>query len=147
MVLRTSLLVLACIGLMHNSDGRDVMAPEGELRRVMEHQHEHVTGGDSLLRSLKMSAQNLCFADPVIGEKSIGCFRVGPILASPGNAPADFLRELLKQLAQPLAVARIPERALRQLILDPPAGLQIGGSPRLRIARLPFLVHDGSSPL
>ncbi len=52
----------------------------------MEHENQAVGGAYALAGRLKMSSRNIGLADPVIGEKAIGCLRLGPILADQRNA-------------------------------------------------------------
>jgi hypothetical protein len=87
-----------------------------------------------------MSRQDLFLVDPVIGEKTVCCFGVGPVLTGPGDAATDVLRQLFQKLAEPLAVARILKFASLQLAVDPTVGLQSCKS-------LPLLLHGSSSPL
>jgi len=62
-------------------------------------------------RGLKVAGQNLSLADPVVGEKTVGRFGVCPVLTGQGDAPSDFIGELLQKLSQPLTMAFIFELA------------------------------------
>ena len=84
---------------------------EGELRRVVQHENERVGGCQPIARGLKVAGQNLSLADPVVGEKTVGRFGVCPVLTGQGDAPSDFIGELLQKLSQPLTMAFIFELA------------------------------------
>ena len=60
----------------------------GELRRVMNDENLPAGCREMIPGRVKMTAQNITFADPPIGEEAIGRFGVGPILANQGNALA-----------------------------------------------------------
>lgn len=52
-----------------------------ELGCVVEHQQRPVDGLGSFSRRLEMTAQNIVLVDALIGQKTIGRFRIGPICA------------------------------------------------------------------
>jgi hypothetical protein len=57
------------MGFMKDANGFDVIAMEGELGCVMEHQDEHAAGGHPVTGGVKMAGQNLFLVDPLIREK------------------------------------------------------------------------------
>jgi hypothetical protein len=76
---------------------------KAELGSVMQHQHRAVGGGKTLLGSLPVTFQDVLLGDTLVGEKAIGGFGVGPILAGQGNAFSETGREPLQKLLQALA--------------------------------------------
>jgi hypothetical protein len=72
-----------------------------ELRRVMDDQNRTVPGWQSFSRRLKMSSQNLLFANAIVGKESVGSFGAGPVLTGPRNALPRALRKLLHEPSKP----------------------------------------------
>ena len=137
-VQRAAFLIPARVRLVEDAHPGCVLAMKGEFGGVVQHQDHGCAGGDPLAGGLKMTAQNLRFADSRVGEKPVRCLGVRPILTRPRDAPPDVLRELCQQLPQSRAVACVIELATRQFAFDPTAGLQI--------CQFPLFLHGCSSP-
>jgi hypothetical protein len=52
---------------------------------VVQHKNETLSSGGTIICRLEMAGQNVHFADPVIGEKALGCLGIRPILAAERN--------------------------------------------------------------
>jgi hypothetical protein len=74
-----------------------------------------------------MPRENLVFRNPPVGEKAIGRFGMGPILAHQRNALTHAVRELLEQLSETLVESSVSELAASQFLSDPGFGLRSGG--------------------
>jgi hypothetical protein len=74
---------------------------------------------EALTRGLKMPAQNVLLTDVGVGEKSIGRFRVSPVLAGEWNALTHVLPELLKQQAEAFLKSFVSEVAGGILLIHP----------------------------
>jgi hypothetical protein len=81
--------------------------------------------------AVRMTGENVCLADPIVGEKSIGRFGVGPILASQWNAFSHGTSDLAQQLPESPAEPRIPKFAPADFPINPvmAAGLRLGSGP------------------
>ena len=58
-----------------------------------------------------MAREDIGLAYPVVGEKAVGGFGIGPVLNRPRRRCADAVGKLLQQLPQPFAVPDIMEIA------------------------------------
>lgn len=85
----------------------------------MEYEDEVVRCGRSIARRLKVTAQNVRLADPVVGEEAIGCLRVGPILADQRNAFAHGVPDLRQQSAEPFVQTLVREPTAGNLRIKP----------------------------
>src|SRR5271157_5438216 len=94
-------LVAAAIYTLRDPDGLRGLSFINKFRRVMEHENQALGGSHALAGRLKVSGQNIGLVDPVIGEKAIGCLRVGPILADLRNALPHGTSHPRDQLAEP----------------------------------------------
>jgi hypothetical protein len=63
--------------------------------------------------------ENLSFRDPLVEQKAIRSFRVGPVLASQRIALAWAMGELLEQPPEAFVQSGVPELAARQFLSDP----------------------------
>jgi len=97
---------------MKDANWPDFVAVEGKLSRIVEHQDERAIRRQPVTRGLKMSRQNLTLANTTVGKKTVGCFGVGPVLTSPGNASTDIFGEPLQMLPQRLIDWRRAETLL-----------------------------------
>jgi hypothetical protein len=129
-----------------NAHGLTVGSVIGEFCGVMEDQNHLLGGGESVPRGLKVPGKNLGFRDTLVGKKTIGRFRVGPVLANQRDALAYAIGQLLEKLSKTLVKSGVSELAASKLPSDPSFGLrsEIVGNPR-RMLRLLPLCHNGSS--
>jgi hypothetical protein len=67
----------------------------------MEHENQAGGGIHATAGRLKMTGQNIGLADPIIGKKTIGRLRVGPILADQRNALPHRISHPRDQFAKP----------------------------------------------
>ena len=75
------LFVLAAVHAADDADRLGALALERELGGVLDHQDGAVRRGEAVARGLEMAGQDLCLADPLIGEEAISRLRVRPVLA------------------------------------------------------------------
>src|ERR1700689_2518395 len=116
-------LILAAVDVLRKADKFGTSALVGELRRILQQQHRASGRFKTYARRVEMPAQDVAFAHPLIGEKPIGRFGVGPILAGERNALSDPAAHSDQKLAKPRAKARILEAALVNFIIDPMGGV------------------------
>jgi hypothetical protein len=112
-------LVAAAIHTLRYPDGFRRLSFINEFRRIMEHENQAVSGSYALAGRLKMSAQNIGLADPVVGEKAIGRLRVGPILADQRNALPHRTSHPRDQLAEPPFQPLVHKVTSRNLLVKP----------------------------
>ena len=91
-----------------------------EFGRIVEHKDGTVGGDHAVARRLKVTGQDVRFADPVVGEKTIGRLGVGPILADQRNALPHGAPDLRHQLAKPLVQTLVCKTAASELTIKPP---------------------------
>ncbi len=91
----------------------------GKLGCVVKHENRTVRCSYALTRRLEMTRQNICFADPFVGEKAIRRLGVCPILANEWNALPYVASDPLKQCAKSLAKPRIPKFAPDDFPINP----------------------------
>ena len=96
-----------------------------------------------------MAAEDVGLAHPIIGEKAIGRFGVGPILPNERNALPHGTSDLLKQLAEALAKPRILKFAPLGFSINPVAGLErrtriAPGGAKLLCHRAPLSPESGA---
>jgi hypothetical protein len=89
-----------------------------------------------------MALKDRVFGDFGIGQKAVGCFRVGPILAGQRKAAADGTGHVGQELAQALAKTAVPEATAGEFLVDPGDGI---GSLSRRAHREGRLCH-GPAP-
>jgi hypothetical protein len=68
-----------------------------ELCRVVQYQHEAIDLSKTVACRAKIPRQNVGFVAPLIGQKSICRFRIGPILADERNTAANRSRDTLQE--------------------------------------------------
>ncbi len=90
----------------------------GKLRRVMHHQDRPAGCQRTIARRLKVTTQNLRFADSIVVENSIRRLRVCPVLANQRDAVARTRGELFEQRSESLAQAFINEVAVGEFAVD-----------------------------
>jgi hypothetical protein len=71
--------------------------------------------------------QNVPFADARVGEKTVRCFCVCPVLANLRNALAGNLGELLEEFSKALVESDVSESAAGEFAIDPCLGLESSG--------------------
>jgi len=76
---------------------------------------------------LEVSSKNVPFVHAVVGQKTISCLCVCPVLANQGNALAGALGELLEKLSESLVESDVCELAANEFAVDPCLGLGGGG--------------------
>jgi hypothetical protein len=115
-----------------NAHGLTIGSVIGEFRGVMEDQNHLLCGGESIPRGLKVPGKNLGFRDTLVGKKTMGRFRVGPVLANQRDALADAIGELFEKLSKTLVKSAVSELAASKFPSDPSFGLRSGivGNPR-----------------
>ena len=64
----------------------DIFPPEGQLRGVVQYQHGATHPRKPLPGRAKVPGQDVLLGHPLVGEKSIGRLRIGPILARQWDA-------------------------------------------------------------
>src|SRR5271156_5139256 len=101
------------------ADRFDVIALVGEFGRIMQHQNRTARDCGSIARCLKVTAENLHFADAIVVQKSIGRFSVRPVLAHQGYAVAGTRRQLLQQRSKSLSGPLVFELAVGKLAIEP----------------------------
>ena len=93
-------LVPAAVDAFRRTDEGGLFSLINELRGVMEDQHRSVSCRKTIPCRMEMAAQDVCFADPLIGEEAVGRFGVRPVLANQGNALAHGAPDPLQQLSE-----------------------------------------------
>ena len=112
-------LIFAAVDVLRKADKFGTSALVGELRRIFQQQYRASGRFKAYARRVEMPAQDVAFAHPLIGEKPIGRFGVGPILAGERNALSDPAAYSDQKLAKPRPRTRILEDALVNLIIEP----------------------------
>jgi hypothetical protein len=79
--LRRPRLVPSAVYTLRYPDRVRVLSLIGELGRVIEHKDGTIGGDRAVARRLRVTSQNVRLTDPVVGEKTIGCLGVGPVIA------------------------------------------------------------------
>jgi hypothetical protein len=107
------------------------LPPIGELGRVVENENKALRGSQAVTGGLKMTSENLPFADPPIGEEAIGGLCGRPVLARQRQARSHGPFQLFEQLVQPLGQTLICERAAGKLLIEPSRAFvrQVHGTP------------------
>src|SRR5882762_1888624 len=72
-------LVAAAVDALGFTNRLGLLPLIGILGRIVEHQDRPIGGGCTISSRLKMAGQNVCFTDPLVGEKAICRLGVGPI--------------------------------------------------------------------
>ena len=128
-------LVPSAVYVLGYADRLGALSLVCEFGRVMQDQNETIGGFDTITGRLKMTGQNVCLADPVIGEKAIRSLGVGPILANQRNALPHGAPDLGQQLAEPLAKPRVAKFAPGGFSINPTfaSGCRTGSAPRQSI--------------
>src|SRR5215471_1654605 len=116
---QTPRLVPPAVYALGYPDRVRVLSLIGELRRVMEHQDGTNDGDRAVTRRLKVTTQDLRLANSVVGEKAIGRFGVGPILANQWNALPHRAPDLRYQPAEALIQAFVHKAATSKLAIEP----------------------------
>jgi len=112
---------------VQNADGLDVGSVISKFGGVMEDQHRRIGSGEPIARRLKVSGKNLCFADTLVGQKTVSGFGVGPVLANQRNALTNAVGELLNKRFRKLFESGVAELAADKFTIDPGVGLGGGG--------------------
>lgn len=112
-------LVPAAVDAFRRADEGGLFSLIDELRGVMEDQHRTAGCRKAIPRRLKMAAQDVCFADPLIRKEAVGRFGVRPILTNQGNALAHGAPDPLQQLSEFTAKPGIFEGASGNLVICP----------------------------
>ena len=74
-----------------------------------------------------MPCQNFPFANARVGEKTVRCFCVCPVLANQRNALAGTLGGLLEEFSKALVESDVSESAAGEFAIDPCLGLGTSG--------------------
>jgi len=127
--------VLAAVHAVGDAHRLGARALEGELGRVLENQDGALGRGEPITRGLEVAGQDLCLADPVVGEEAIGALRVGPVLAHERQAAADRPVHPLDQLAQALAQAGVGEGASGEFAFPPRSCCRVHKAPHPQAIR------------
>src|SRR5580658_7314572 len=132
---------------LYDADRLDILAVIVEFCRVVKDQNSGIGGRESIPRGLKMPCQNVPFADARVGEKTVRCFCVCPVLANQRNALPGALGELFEKFSKALVESDVSEFAAGEFAIDPSLGLASSGVINLlgALQLLPFH-HGGSSP-
>ena len=96
----TAGFVLAAVDPVGDADLLGPLPLVGKLRRVLEHQDRPTRRGKAALGRLKMTCQDLCLTDPLIGEEAISRLGVCPILAGQSADSDDFARSFRDHVAR-----------------------------------------------
>jgi hypothetical protein len=91
----------------------------GEFRRVVENQNLPAYLRSSIACCLKMTRQNGLLVDALIGKKTVGRLRIGPVLAHEGDGLPRGTGDLSKQLSKPLEEPYILKLASAELSVNP----------------------------
>jgi len=105
-----------------NADRADVFPVIVKFRRVVKDQKSGIRGGEPLACGLEVSCKNVPFVHTVIGQKTIGCRCVCPVLANQRDALAGTLGELLEQLSESLVEPDVRELAANEFAFNPYLG-------------------------
>ncbi|HEY6264681.1 MAG TPA: hypothetical protein VIW93_07755 [Candidatus Acidoferrum sp.] len=108
---------------MQNANRADVLPVIGKFRRIVKDQNSGIRSNESLVCRLEVSSKNVLFVHAVVGQKTIGCFCVCPVLANQRNALAGALGELLEKFSESLVEPDVCELATNKFTFNPCLGL------------------------
>ena len=80
-----ALSIVAGRAFADETHGIHIFSPIAERGGIVQHQHRLFSLGEPLACRGKMSAENLLFPDPLVGEKSIGSLGGAPVLTGQRN--------------------------------------------------------------
>jgi hypothetical protein len=85
----------------------------------MEHQDQAIMVRHAIAGRQKVTGQDVCLVDPVIGKETVCGLGIGPILADQWNALPHGASDLRKQFAQPFVQTFIREITASKLFIQP----------------------------
>src|SRR6266481_2009219 len=112
---------------MQNANRADVLSVVAKFRRIVKDQNSGIRGNESLACGLEVSSKNVPFVHTGVGQKTIGCLCVCPVLANQRNALAGALGELLEKFSESLVKPHVCELAANEFAFNPCLGLGGGG--------------------
>ena len=112
---------------MQNANRADVLPVIVKFRRIVKDQNSRIRSNESLVCGLEVSSKNVSFVHTVVGQKTIGCLCVCPVLANQRNALAGALGELLEKFSESLVKPDVCELAANEFAFNPCLGLGGGG--------------------
>ena len=102
---------------MKNANRADVLPVIVKFRRIVKDQNSRIRSNESLVCGLEVSSKNVSFVHTVVGQKTIGCLCVCPVLANQRNALAGGLGELLEKFSESLGEPDVCELAANEFAL------------------------------
>ena len=112
---------------MQYANRADILPVIVKFRRIVKDQNSRIRGSESLVCGLEVSSKNVPLVYAVVGQKTIGCLCVCPVLANQRNALAGTLGELLEKFSESLVESDVCELAANELAFNPCLGLGGGG--------------------
>jgi hypothetical protein len=125
---RRSEAVIGLASARRQRNGADAFGPcalIGKLGFILQNEYRAVHDGDMGAGRLKMTLENLSFADGSIRQKEIGHLRICPILACQRNRFADWASYLRKEFTQSLAKSLAAEFGPSKLLFNPRRGIEM----------------------
>ena len=121
--IRGTTAVSDAIGNAHQVKGFALVC---ELCRVMKHQQRcFLAQPEGTCRTtpgrIKVTRQDICFIDLVIGQEPIGGFGIGPVLAGVRDRLSHIALEILDQTGKSFIKSPVSEFTPRCFLLDPVA--------------------------
>ncbi len=108
---------------MQNANRADVHPVIVKFRRIVKDQNSGIRDNESLVCGLEMSSKNVLFVHAVVGQKTIGCLGICPVLANQRNALTGALGELLEKFSESLVEPDVCELAANEFAFNPCLGL------------------------
>ena len=112
---------------MKNANRADVLPVIVKFRRIVKDQNSRIRSNESRACGLEVSSKNVPFVHTGVGQKTIGCLCVCPVLANQRNALAGALGELLEKFSESLVEPDVCELAANEFAFNPCLGLGGGG--------------------
>src|ERR1700676_4583043 len=79
-------LIPTAVDVVSDADAIGAFSLKREPRRVGQDQYNAIARREAIMRCLEMTLKDVSFVDALVGEKTIGCLGVRPVLASHGYA-------------------------------------------------------------
>jgi hypothetical protein len=109
-----------------HSDRLLLLPLEGQLRRIVQHEHHSRGCLEAVAGGLEMPREDLRLAHSVIREKAL---RARPVLAGHRDTFTDPLRKPRHQGLESLPQAHVRKRAPGEFLIDPSCRLRVASDP------------------
>jgi hypothetical protein len=134
-------LVAAAVDAFGYADRFGFLSLITELRGVVQHEDRSIGRRHPVARCPEMTGQDVCLADPIVGEKATGRLGIGPILADQRNALPHGAPDLRQQFAQSFDQTVIGKTTAAKLTINPRLNCSIHRHRSFAI-RCPTRNHD-----